>query len=93
MVRSTPPWSTGSCAKWLKINAPTGILVLLSGVVGAVLTSRRHGVGTLLLGGKTRDELFAPQPEADVAVASRSAAPRIHVVRLPEPVEAPLATH
>lgn len=50
-------------------------------------------MGSLLLGGKTRDELFAPRPKADAAVASRSAAPRIHVVRLPEPAEAPLPTH
>jgi len=48
-------------------------------------------VGTLLLGGKTRAELFVPRPENDRAVASRSAAPRVHVVRLPEPAEAPLA--
>jgi len=48
-------------------------------------------VGTLLLGGKTRAELFTPRPTADGAVASRGATPRVHVARLPEPAESPLA--
>jgi hypothetical protein len=48
-------------------------------------------VGTLLLGGKTRAELFAPRPTGDTAVASRGVVPRVHVVRLPEPAESPAA--
>jgi len=48
-------------------------------------------VGTLLLGGKTRSELVAPHPTGDGTVASRGAPPRVHVVRLPEPAERPLA--
>jgi len=47
----------------------------------------------LLLGGKTRAELLAPRPEVDGAVTSEWAAPRILVVRRPEPAETPLTDH
>jgi len=71
------------------LNAPEGILFSEPGSWGSWL-AENPGVGTLLLGGKTRDELIAPRPSAEGTVASRGSAPRVHVVRLPEPAESPL---
>jgi hypothetical protein len=44
-------------------------------------------VGTLLLGGKTRAELYASSAEG--AVAARGAQPRIQVARLPQQADRP----
>jgi hypothetical protein len=44
-------------------------------------------VGTLLLGGKPRTEISVPA-KVDRTVASSEASPRIHIVRLPQPVGA-----
>jgi hypothetical protein len=84
----TDPW-----AGCLSLDAPAGILVSLSAGRGGPRSIGRYGVGTLLLGGKTRAELDVPSPKGDAPAAPRVTAPRTQVARLPEPAEAPSSEH
>ena len=57
-------------------------------VVGARV-QQKDQVGTLLLGGKPRTASSVPA-KVDRTVASSRTSPRIHIVRLPQPVDVPV---
>jgi hypothetical protein len=69
------------------MGTPRGMLFPLSPGRGGPSSINKGTVGTLLLGGQTRAELTASASKGEGTVASRVAPPRIHVVRLPRPVE------